>query len=876
MKGMRKRMEMRGILKNRLVVISLIFICSLLPIITQFVSANAEENVIYANEFVDAKKQIDYLGDGEKNPDTMLSGEDFYRLYMDVEGTTVFPSMDVTLVIDTSASMGRYKLGSRTRIEGLRDVLLGSPTYNFLGFINGRKNDGIIDMIYKLNDKNRISVKSYGPRGVSHTGLLEKKDMNWLKNSVPRATKGGTNIEDGLYYAHKEVTSAESKDVKRKQVVILLSDGEPTHFNAPLLAPFFLNTFEGGMFTWTLGSGRSGLNALICKYPTINATNEFKSLHPKMDLYTVFIANQYDWYANKDVMNKIASTPNFSFNAQDINALRSALMKCLGIMKDIYITDELSEYVDYYTAKDDLKVTIKRPNGKTSTLSSQEYDVIKKPSQKGEKSVQIKIKNGLEIDSVYTVSFNIAVSDMAKSSVDSTKEGLEFYGSGGRLGDKNTDFYMNKTSSGQPGFPSNKKATVTWARENNIGGIDNYEVLYDHPVVQVKKHEPIYDPKVVLKKEIDYLGDGVNNVHTNLGGKSDYRLYLSVENTTDKPIHLVKPLQELNITDYLSKNVIFNRLQPDLIVERTVNNVTSVVPNDEYTVNIIKNSVDLKVTKGQPLNSKITLSFNINVNNKQSIIDWENNNFAYPHIGDLETDYLTNLTSSNQPGFFSNSRTTQAKWIVGGQATTGAFPHPVVQLSEEDASNGSVTRAIMKLDEKKKNEDTEVTDSNYLRVYAELHSNTNGKEDEVIPLVKASYQDEMSKYTNLDKEKIDLKVTLVDEGVAKLVSSKDYKVVYGEDSLEVKLDKSVPNNGKLTVSYNVKVNNDTIIEDWLENDLNYPDIGDENTDYGEEKLSSNQPGFAISKKSVFKWTEAITEQKEVTTPMPVVQANTEF
>lgn len=829
------------------------------------VALAAPNNTIYANEFVDAKKQIDYLGDGETNNDTTLRGEDFYRLYMDVEGTTVYPAMDVTLVVDTSASMGRYNLGNRSRIQGLRDVLLG--TWN---------NTGIIDLIYQINSDNRISIKSYGPRGASHTGLVNKNNVTYLKNQVPSRTSGGTNIEDGLYYANQEVTAAEKANKKRKQITILLSDGQPTHFNAPIFAPFLFTTFEGGPYTLTIGNGSSSFfNLLLTRYPTIFASNKFKRLHPEMDLYTIYIANQAEFYSDKGVMDKIASNSNFSFNAYDMDALRETLMKCLGIMEDIYITDELSEYVDYHVTKDDLKVTIKRPNGRTSVLTNREYEIVSKPKGKGDKKLQIKINNGLEIDAVYTVSYNISLSEKAKAAVDHSKEGLAFYGSGGRLGDKNTDYGTNKTSSNQPGFPSNKKANITWSRPNNKGNLENYEVVYDHPVVQVKREKPTFKPKVSLTKQIDYLGDDDINPHTSVEGNGEYRLYLAVENTTDKPVQQVHPVEKITIIDNLSRNVLYNRGQPDLLVERVVNGQTTVVPENEYKFNITRDTVGIELTKAQPLNSKIIVSFNISINLGQSIAELESNGFVYPHTGDPATDYLNNVTSSNKPGFFSNMKSTHAKWSIDGETVSDNFPHPVAQVSNENSSTGDVTKSIASLNSARGNKDTDINDSNYIRVYADLNSKTEGNEKEVIPLIKARYQDEVSEYVELDQRKMDLKVTATQKGVTKPISEEDYKVTYDKTKLDVEFKKAVPNKGKVTVSYNLRVNNDDILEDWLTNGLEYPDIGDPNTDYGDGTSSSNQPGMAISKRSLFSWTEQLTNLKEVNMPMPVLQVKLE-
>ncbi|MBQ6335885.1 MAG: LPXTG cell wall anchor domain-containing protein [Ruminococcus sp.] len=55
---------------------------------------------------------------------------------------------------------------------------------------------------------------------------------------------------------------------------------------------------------------------------------------------------------------------------------------------------------------------------------------------------------------------------------------------------------------------------------------------------------------------------------------------------------------------------------------------------------------------------------------------------GYPNTGDSDTDYGSNTTSSNQPGYFSNS-SAGLGFTLNGTPFTGTFKHPVVQAPDK-------------------------------------------------------------------------------------------------------------------------------------------------------------------------------------------------
>ena len=101
-------------------------------------------------------KVIDWLGDGDPNPDTQLTGDNTYRLYLDWTGEFSKP-YDLMLVIDRSASMLYAPDGSTaTTSNPSRETLVEYV-------LNGYGSDaGLIKTFLDANPQNRISIVTFG------------------------------------------------------------------------------------------------------------------------------------------------------------------------------------------------------------------------------------------------------------------------------------------------------------------------------------------------------------------------------------------------------------------------------------------------------------------------------------------------------------------------------------------------------------------------------------------------------------------------------------------------------------------------------------------------------------------------------------------
>ena len=87
-------------------------------------------------ENFDKAKVIDWLGDGEDNPDTDFSGQDDYRLYLDWSGEFSTP-YDLLVIVDVSASMLEGVDGNENPAAGQsREAIVESILNGQNGIIN--------------------------------------------------------------------------------------------------------------------------------------------------------------------------------------------------------------------------------------------------------------------------------------------------------------------------------------------------------------------------------------------------------------------------------------------------------------------------------------------------------------------------------------------------------------------------------------------------------------------------------------------------------------------------------------------------------------------------------------------------------------------
>ena len=230
-------------------------------------------------------KYIDYLGDGIQNGLTTLTGEDFYRISLDMTG--IRKPVDLLMVIDASGSMKKKvpsNVSSNGYTHGMPEVIkflngvVGSDDYNHnVDNFNDSSCDGFIHEFFELNNRNRMAIAAFGGYDTSSGSYHQYssnssyrytadawriKDWNTAGttyNSVPVATgyypdytstnrpnrtkrkegaglyieedtwTQGTNYSAGLMLAQEMMSELTDTGEDRIKIMVFLSDGMPTY-----------------------------------------------------------------------------------------------------------------------------------------------------------------------------------------------------------------------------------------------------------------------------------------------------------------------------------------------------------------------------------------------------------------------------------------------------------------------------------------------------------------------------------------------------------------------------------------------------------------------------------------------------------------------
>lgn len=435
-------------------------------------------------------KYIDYLGSGE-NTQTSLSGEEFYRLYLDVKGVpNIKPEpADIVLVLDYSSSMDS-DFGKKDRFHYVKEsaklavnTLLPKGSENRVGIVwfDRRANDTEFNVDF-TNDKNTLLTN------------IEKKDWD-----------SGTNYQAAFWNAQDMLEEQSSPE--RKKFVIFVTDGRPYDY-----------------YTGTKGQQKDTYlehDSEKAKKAAKEAAKLFKDLS---GFYAVSVGDEGGTTFLKDeivpavpaAIKKVIGADSTAELEKAFNVFLGSITKQIG---NVTITDTLSDYVDFVDetgnsleqyleqyanekgiieGKQDDRLAVKLG------LKVQQYDYDKfddddtnkteydkhtgiKDAQDytGEYTYTIDLKTKkitvnlgkdyfLERDKVYTISFNVKLTEAA------TQEAVDVKGT---IGDANTDYPGNDTSSGEKGLYSNTEAKISFERVKD-GEIKPDELTYEKPVVQ--------------------------------------------------------------------------------------------------------------------------------------------------------------------------------------------------------------------------------------------------------------------------------------------------------------------------------------------------------------------------------------------------------
>lgn len=502
---------------------------------------------------------------------------DLHRLYLDFEMSNERTPIDLIIVVDQSGSMHmdygtdaqrdeymdmNYN-GDIFRDDAVNLALQGTykdkDTGNFIpGAYDDHKEEGIIYRFLNLHPENHMAVVEF--HGMPHEysngsgihGITDDyfKDENGVRNYNPDAKvlmgwksraewidngadeyipirgqeRNATNYCAGFIEADKLLDDPKIANNGHHKVMLFMSDGVPT---------IYLAKQEGSRGEYVRGgTGQAGDTQAA-----ITRINEYRK--NTMDAFDVFYNKHgiitYGVGISKDITNDdpsgehspvtlkyMANKSGGSFIAvkklDDMEKVATHLMNDTAYW-NVKINDELSEYVDVFEPQPDFKLVMTRPDGEEIVLYNERgitaagKDIVRSVGYDGKKVFAVFEKTYKpEMGCKYTLSFN----------VETTNEAYEYYETNNKAypekGDADTDYGTNKTSSNQPGFYSNKEATLTYQYED-IPGSEKY----DMPVVQVSDRKMIVKKKWIAYSEQGEPEKEVTNTKT--GNDVEFKLY---------------------------------------------------------------------------------------------------------------------------------------------------------------------------------------------------------------------------------------------------------------------------------------------------------------------------------------------------------------
>lgn len=496
-------------------------------ILIENIGYNSDE---HANDF-EHNKEIDYLNDGTVNSDTDLSGEDYYRLYLDMTGKQ--EPMDLLIIVDGSGSM----TANSDMNDGMRRDAAVTEFLN--GSTSKVTEDGFIPYFLGLNSQNMVSVvQFYG--GVDDVTIGTQPSTTSNSLSYTHDTKilldwtttakfvncegkeaNGTNYEAGLRRATEVLGSSAVRGNGHRKIMIFLSDGVPTFFQVDVNDVGFVANYpvyNNGKYTYydyTIQASDVGkrfghgwnTDFVECKDTSKTAFDDFLMMNPGITVFTIGVSEDInsentDTSQHPEVLKYMAEKGGGEFYGveHDMHLLKVQL-ESIFYPSGVVIKDELSKYVRYYEENPDVIVTMTHRatnevsvlyrNGAVTTagkgiLKSVSYtagDTSENPNEStGTVLATFESNYRFSPEYTYKVSFNVKTTQTAYDEY--AKDGYN------AVGDDDTDYGTNSTSSLKPGFHSNDRATAIYV----ISGKEKQND-YLHPVVQVETES------ITVKKE---------------------------------------------------------------------------------------------------------------------------------------------------------------------------------------------------------------------------------------------------------------------------------------------------------------------------------------------------------------------------------------
>lgn len=444
-------------------------------------------------------KQIDWLGDDDKNPDTKLSGDYYYRLYLDATGIpdTEPEGADIVFVLDMSSSM-------RFDMEGNGDSDNGEETVPEetwrLNYVKDAATQAI-ETIQESCKKQGVSNINIGLVTFNYGNAKHKVDGSSKYEMGTKILCNFTNNYDSLlttisnlgtsdlnnrtnYEAAFAATDELLKSSKENnKYVVFITDGETNGY-----------TEDGIGFE---GNGNKAVGTEKYTDPNKEGGNK-ESLIQAQSIASKWteLEGFYTIAVSEDIQSEVLKTlgpsgvTRLDLQANDQEAISEAFSTVVSAITkqvcDVTITDQLSEYVEFVNEAGEtfaeqnilgnpeatniaLKVT-KTLGDSSVELEENMYTVS---IDKDTKTISVNFGDDyfLEPEATYTISFNVKLTNKA------------FEDQMNDRGEQGTDYGTNNTSVGEIGHFSNLKAKVTYSTVTD-GKLTEYSENYNKPVVQ--------------------------------------------------------------------------------------------------------------------------------------------------------------------------------------------------------------------------------------------------------------------------------------------------------------------------------------------------------------------------------------------------------
>lgn len=498
---------------------------------------------------VDFTKTIDNLGD--PNPDTDLSGNEYYRLYLDIEGLkseTKSVPVDLLIIVDQSGSMfdnadvtyngntGLYRDvvistilngqadlpgGTRNKPEGTSQFQNNyDSTYKIASTVT---NKSLINQFLAINPENKVAVigfdawrdpkkdstrvyDAYAADGYSYLSDT-RHILDWT--STPISGSGvdvtgrfntGTDYDASFRLAYDMFTDPSVATDGHEKVLIFISDGVPTCYidgNGDRAGSTF-STVDGNPATDNIVN--------VCRKPSLDAyQNLITRLNNEgisIDGYSVGISSELNpnnpdthAYSNYVIRQCIANKGIYVF-AESGDDLDQQLHHIINAKfpSQVVITDKLSQYVEFYSTNPDVKVVMTDDKGNTSILYDSNQGGVTSAGTGIIDSVTYApaaVKDGTTTGTI-TATFNPAYA-LKENYTYSLSYNVKV--TDVAYNEFATGGYSNTGNSGTD-YPSNNTSSNNLGFNSNKEATVDYfleckkeEGIYQHPVVQVEKDE---------------------------------------------------------------------------------------------------------------------------------------------------------------------------------------------------------------------------------------------------------------------------------------------------------------------------------------------------------------------------------------------------